>query len=55
MFLQVSKPTTDGETVKARVALKNLENLTYNFPNDESLATEFNEKLSKLFDTFTQN
>lgn len=38
--------------IKARITLNNLENLTYNFPNDESLATEFNEQLGKLFNTF---
>ena len=55
MFLQVLKPTADGEMVKARVALKNLENLTYNFPNDESLATEFIEQLRNYLIHSTQN
>ena len=50
--LQVSKPTTEQEMVKARITLKNLENLTFNFPNDESLSKEFSEQLSKLFHTF---
>ena len=50
--LQVSKPTTEQEMVKARITLKNLENLTFNFPNDESLLKEFSEQLSKLFHTF---
>ena len=38
--------------LKARVTLKNLENLTYNFPNDSTIAMEFNQKLSQLFDCY---
>ena len=32
--------------------LKNLENLTYNFPNDSALAAEFSQKLNQLFDSY---
>ena len=38
--------------IKARVTLKNLENLTFNFSDDESLTKEFNKELSKLYDSF---
>ena len=35
--MQVSKTTTEHEMLKARITLKNLENLTYNFPNDSTI------------------
>ena len=39
--------------LKARVTLKNLENLTYNFlGSDDVLAMKFNKKLTQLFDKF---
>ena len=39
--------------LKARVTLKNLESLTYNFlGSDSALAMEFNVKLTQLFDEF---
>ena len=39
--------------LKARVILKNLESLTYNFLcSDSALAMEFNVKLTQLFDEF---
>ena len=50
--MQVSKTTTEHEMLKARITLKNLENLTYNFPNDSTIAMEFNQKLSQLFDCY---
>ena len=53
--MQKKELTVEDEMLKARVVLKNLENLTYNIPKDDhAIALDLCQELQRVFDTFYQ-